>query len=329
MLPDDLEQVVDLAGVAGTSGSASASCTRCSRTSTTRSATGCGRSTRPGLTTLSSTRRGSSTPPLMAKIHTVEWTPAMISHPTTRTRCSANWYGILGKRLGRCTQERGAQRHPRLGRRTTRRAVLAHRGVRRRLPHAPAAAGRLHVPLAGRRPGAAGAGVPRDRRHADAATGSRRSGWPTRSTPSASPTRARSRCTTTRASCRRCERAGRRDPRPRGARRPADPRAGRAALQRVPAAVPPEAGAHVRGADRQPGLGRGDPPRLRRRRARRPDDRALRRAAAEGLRLQRHRLPRLHPDGVAAAEERPLLHARLHGEDVHAGRARLGRRRRR
>ena len=50
---------------------------------------------------------------------------------------------------------------------------------------------------------------------------------------------------------------------------------------------------------------------------------------AEGsrrVRLQRHRVPRLHPDGVAAAEERPLLHARLHRRDVYAGRARLDRR---
>jgi hypothetical protein len=38
---------------------------------------------------------------LMAKIHTVEWTPAIIAHPTTRFGMRANWYGILGKRLGR------------------------------------------------------------------------------------------------------------------------------------------------------------------------------------------------------------------------------------
>ena len=38
---------------------------------------------------------------LMAKIHTVEWTPAIIAHPTTRYAMRANWYGILGKRLGR------------------------------------------------------------------------------------------------------------------------------------------------------------------------------------------------------------------------------------
>ena len=64
---------------------------------------------------------------------------------------------------------------------------------------------------------------------------------------------------------------------------------------------------------------------LRRRRARRPDGRALRRAAAEGLRLQRHRLPHLHPDGVAPPQERPLLHDRLQRRDLHPGRARLDR----
>ena len=41
---------------------------------------------------------------LMAKIHTVEWTPAIIAHPTTRYAMKANWYGILGKRLGRRTR---------------------------------------------------------------------------------------------------------------------------------------------------------------------------------------------------------------------------------
>ena len=37
----------------------------------------------------------------MAKIHTVEWTPAIIAHPTTTYGMRANWYGILGKRLGK------------------------------------------------------------------------------------------------------------------------------------------------------------------------------------------------------------------------------------
>ena len=40
----------------------------------------------------------------MAKIHTVEWTPAIIAHPTTRYAMRANWYGILGKRLGQALE---------------------------------------------------------------------------------------------------------------------------------------------------------------------------------------------------------------------------------
>ncbi len=42
---------------------------------------------------------------LMAKIHTVEWTPAMIGHPTTEKAIRATWYGLLGsgvrRRFGR------------------------------------------------------------------------------------------------------------------------------------------------------------------------------------------------------------------------------------
>lgn len=38
---------------------------------------------------------------LLAKIHTVEWTPAVISHPTTVAALRANWYGLAGERLGR------------------------------------------------------------------------------------------------------------------------------------------------------------------------------------------------------------------------------------
>jgi hypothetical protein len=36
---------------------------------------------------------------LLAKIHTVEWTPAIIAHPTTRFAMSTNWWGIGGKQL--------------------------------------------------------------------------------------------------------------------------------------------------------------------------------------------------------------------------------------
>jgi hypothetical protein len=44
---------------------------------------------------------------LMAKIHTVDWTPAIIAHPTTVTALRTNWWGLLGegfdKRFGRHT----------------------------------------------------------------------------------------------------------------------------------------------------------------------------------------------------------------------------------
>jgi hypothetical protein len=36
---------------------------------------------------------------LMAKIHTVDWTPAIIAHPTTVRALRANWWGILGERF--------------------------------------------------------------------------------------------------------------------------------------------------------------------------------------------------------------------------------------
>ncbi len=38
---------------------------------------------------------------LLAKIHTVEWTPAVISHPTTVAALRANWWGLAGERVAR------------------------------------------------------------------------------------------------------------------------------------------------------------------------------------------------------------------------------------
>lgn len=42
---------------------------------------------------------------LMAKIHTVEWTPAIVAHPVTEMGLRANWFGLMGewfaKRFGR------------------------------------------------------------------------------------------------------------------------------------------------------------------------------------------------------------------------------------
>jgi hypothetical protein len=44
---------------------------------------------------------------LMAKIHTVEWTPAIISHPTTQFALRANWWGLLQERLTRTIGRKG------------------------------------------------------------------------------------------------------------------------------------------------------------------------------------------------------------------------------
>lgn len=38
---------------------------------------------------------------LMAKIHTVEWTPAVVSHPTTQRAMKINWWGMVGERATR------------------------------------------------------------------------------------------------------------------------------------------------------------------------------------------------------------------------------------
>ncbi len=36
---------------------------------------------------------------LIAKIHTVEWTPAIVAHPTTKLGMNANWWGLMGERF--------------------------------------------------------------------------------------------------------------------------------------------------------------------------------------------------------------------------------------
>ena len=47
---------------------------------------------------------------VMAKIHTVEWTPAIVPHPTVARAMHGNWYGLLGPRgSGGCC---GASRAP-------------------------------------------------------------------------------------------------------------------------------------------------------------------------------------------------------------------------
>ena len=55
---------------------------------------------------------------LMAKIHTVEWTPAVISHPTTKLAMKINWWGLAGEAslpsVGSAHVRRSGQRHSRI-----------------------------------------------------------------------------------------------------------------------------------------------------------------------------------------------------------------------
>ena len=134
-----------------TSGSGSRCCTRCSCSSTTRSATACTRSTptwaddaalRPGP----ARQRGADGEDPHGRVDAGD-------HRRTRRRCTgmhatggASSASASTRRFGRLSQQRAPQRHPRLADEPPRRALLAHRGVRRRLPDAPAAARRLHVP---------------------------------------------------------------------------------------------------------------------------------------------------------------------------------------
>ena len=236
---------------------------------------------------------------LMAKIHTVEWTPAIIAHPTTQF---AHARELVGPRSasGSATVrpahgERGGQRHPRLADRPPRRAVLADRGVRRRLPHAPADPGRLHLPLArDRRRVLQERDVPRPRRRRTCGTCSTRSRCATLlySFGHRPPRRDR-RCTTIPRFLQEFER-------PDGDRPSTSPRSTScASASSAYRATTSSAGCFhlkpardVRGADRQPAVGGGAAAGLRRRSSGRPDGRPARRAEADGLRLQRHGVPR-------------------------------------
>lgn len=35
----------------------------------------------------------------MAKVHTVEWTPAILAHPALQLGMNANWWGLIGETL--------------------------------------------------------------------------------------------------------------------------------------------------------------------------------------------------------------------------------------
>ena len=146
---------------------------------------------------------------LLAKIHTVEWTPAIISHPTTVTALRANWFGLAGERIARRASAGSARSEVISG---IPGSETEHYGVPYSLTEEFAAVYRMHPLLpddyepARRRPTtAAGASCTfRDARRPDGVEGDRDElrRWPTSSTPSARRTPARSCCTTSRGSCR-------------------------------------------------------------------------------------------------------------------------------
>ena len=83
---------------------------------------------------------------VMAKIHSIEWTPAILPNPGLALGLNANWYGMLTYKLrkpghrthGRRVQRRqpGARRAGGQPHQQARQAVRAGRGVRRGLPAA-------------------------------------------------------------------------------------------------------------------------------------------------------------------------------------------------
>ena len=138
---------------------------------------------------------------LMAKVHTVDWTPAIIAHPTTVLALRTNWYGLLGEHLhdlvGHVTDDEVLHGIP--GSQTN------HHGVPYSLTEEFVAVYRMHPLIPDQ---FTFRSVDDDRVLAEhelpdvgvctSASGCPRCRWPTSSTRSGARTPARSRCTTIR-----------------------------------------------------------------------------------------------------------------------------------
>ena len=248
---------------------------------------------------------------LMAKIHTIDWTPAIIAHPTTVLGMRANWYGLLGERF---------DRH--FGRRTKNEVIRGipgsptnHHGVPYSLTEEFVAVYRMH-PL-----------IPDEfvfRSLADDSV------LQERKLPELGALEVRNRLGEM-SMADALYSFGRSHP---GAitlhnyprflqdfHRPGGDHIDLAAIdilrlreRGVPRYNEFRRLFHLKPAATfdeltdNPAWARELRARLRRRREGRPDDRDVRRAEAEGIRVQRHRVPGLHPDGVTAHRERPVLH---------------------
>ena len=100
LLPVDPETGRALQPASPTTGGSAWRCsTRSSRWSTTTSAT-CSRTQHPDWTDDQLFRKARLiNSALMAKIHTVEWTPAIVPHPIIKTAMNVNWSGLAGEDL--------------------------------------------------------------------------------------------------------------------------------------------------------------------------------------------------------------------------------------
>ena len=264
---------------------------------------------------------------LLAKIHTVEWTPAIISHPTTVYALRANWFGVAGERIartfGRISGSEVISGIPG--------AATEHYGVPFSLTEEFTAVYRMH-PL-----------LPDDfdlrSAAADAPLGT--VGFRALAGPHSKEIAARYALGDLFYSF------GTTHP---GAivlrnypkflqeyERPDGKRIDLAATDLVrirEVGVPRycefrrqmhlEGAGLVHGAHGRRGPGAGDGRSLRRHREGRPDGGPVRREAADRLRVQRHRVPHLRADGLATAQQRPVLHPRLPAGDLLADRADLG-----
>ena len=266
---------------------------------------------------------------LLAKIHTVEWSTAILPAEVTATGLRTNWYGRFSKLQNvfpKLADNDIFSRHSRVADRAPRRAVHADRGVRLGLPHAPADAGSLHDSV-GRRP-ATGWPTPscRSCRAGAASSSWRASSRRICSTRSGSTIPARCGCTTIRSTLQNLvqDNGDRFDlgtidilrDRERGV-----PRYNRfrRLLHKPPVRSFEELTDVPEWADEIKRVYNNDLEKVDTMVG--PDGRA----AAEGIRLQRHGVPHLPADGVAPAEERPLPVARLPPGDLHQGGDRLGR----
>ena len=197
-------------------------------------------------TTSCSARRSSSTRRCIAKIHTVEWTPAIIAIRCCTSRMRANWWGLAEERVAPEVRphqrERRDQRHPRIADRPPRRARISSPRSSSRSTGCTRCCRTTRDPLRSRTTALESPGV---QRHHPA---ERRSGAARRHQGAGhlvfvrrASTRARCACTTIPRFMLRTSRCRRRASRPRRRGHHSRPGARRPALQRVPPPAAPEA----------------------------------------------------------------------------------------